>query len=45
MEYLNMKDRKSIMSHINKLLEIGLLSRTIPDKPRSKYQKYVTINQ
>ena len=41
--YLGRKDRKNLMVYINRLLEQGRVARTIPDKPRSKSQKYITI--
>ena len=40
---IGLKDRKNLMKHINKLIKIGKLFRTIPDKPNSKNQKYVSI--
>ena len=43
LEHLGLKDRKSLMKHINRLLEQGRIARTLPDKPTSRAQKYVTI--
>lgn len=41
--YLGLKDRKNLMKYVNALLEQGRLARTIPDKPTSQNQKYITI--
>ena len=43
MELLQYKDRKTVRNHLNKLLEQGRIAMTIPDKPKSKYQKYIAI--
>ena len=43
LEYLGLKDRKNLMVHITHLLEQGRMARTIPDKPRSNNQRYITI--
>lgn len=41
--YLGLKDRKSLMIYIRRLLEQGRIARTIPDKPNSSHQKYIAI--
>lgn len=42
-EYLNFKERKSARKYVVPLLEEGRLALTIPDKPKSRLQKYITI--
>ena len=42
LEYLKLSDRKNLRTkYLNPLLTSGQLKMTIPDKPRSKQQKYV----
>jgi len=41
--YLGLKDRKNLMVYIKKLLVQGRIAQTIPDKPTSSKQKYITI--
>ena len=42
LEYLKLSDRKNLRTkYLNPLLAAGQLKMTIPDKPRSKQQKYV----
>lgn len=43
MEALGLKERKSARRHIKPLVERGRLAMTLPDKPKSKNQKYITI--
>ena len=42
-EFLNLKEKKSARRHVKPLLESGRLAMTLPDKPNSKNQKYITI--
>lgn len=42
-EYLGFKQRKSVRKYLNPLLEQGRIAMTVPGKPQSKNQKYVTI--
>lgn len=38
---LNLYDRKHLrLSYLNPALELGLVEMTLPDKPKSKLQKY-----
>jgi len=43
MEVLGFKERKSARRYVKPLLEQGRLAMTLPDKPQSKNQKYITI--
>ena len=46
MEYIGLKHRPTFMyDYLNPLLEKDKLQMTIPDKPKSRNQKYVTILQ
>lgn len=40
---LGLKDKRSIHKRINQLLEQGRIAMTVPDKPNSPNQKYITI--
>ncbi len=42
-ESLGYKYRKTVHKYLDPLLEQGRLARTIPDKPNSKNQKYITV--
>lgn len=42
-EFLGYKEKKSVRKHIKPLLEQGRLAMTLPDRPNSKNQKYITI--
>ena len=42
-EMLGYKDKRSVRKLLNPMLEIGRISRTIPEKPNSKSQKYITV--
>ena len=42
-ELLGLKEKKSVRRHIKPLLEQGRLAMTLPDRPNSKNQKYITI--
>ena len=39
---LGYKDKKTTRKYLNPLLRDGLLARTVPDKPNSRNQKYLT---
>lgn len=44
LDFLGLKDRKYIMKSVIKpLLDEGVLRRTLPDKPNSRFQKYIAV--
>ena len=40
--YLGYKDKKTTRKYLNPLMKEGLLGRTVPDKPNSRNQRYLT---
>ncbi len=42
-EILGYKDKKTVRKYIKPMVEQGRLAMTIPDKPNSRNQKYVTV--
>lgn len=40
---LGYKDKKTIRKYLNPLIEQGRIAMTIPDKPNSKNQKYISV--
>lgn len=43
-DILGFKERKSVLRYLRPLTEQGRIAMTVPDKPNSRNQKYVTIN-
>lgn len=41
-DLLGYRDKKTIRKYLNPLLSEGLLARTVPDKPNSRNQRYIT---
>jgi len=41
MAQIGLRKRDHVTAHVKTLIQAGLLSPTIPDKPRSRLQKYV----
>lgn len=41
--FWGLKEKKSVRRHIRPLIDQGRLAMTLPDKPNSKNQKYITI--
>ena len=42
-EYLRYKDKRSVRKIIDPLLKLSRLAMTVPDKPNSRNQKYISI--
>mgnify|MGYP002624794892 CR=1 FL=1 len=42
-DVLGFKERKSVSKYLTPLLEQGRIAMTLPDKPNSSKQKYITI--
>ena len=42
-KHLKYKQKKSVRKHLIPLVEQGRLAMTVPDKPNSRFQKYVSI--
>ena len=42
-EHLGYKEKRTTRKYLNPLIEQGRVARTIPDKPNSSKQKYITI--
>lgn len=42
-DMLKYKDKKTVRKYLNPLVEQGRIAMTIPDKPNSRNQKYVTV--
>ena len=45
LEYLGLKDIKNLREHLKRLVSQDRLARTIPDKPSSRNQKYITVKE
>lgn len=43
-EWLGYKEKKTVRKYLAPLLEQGRIAMTIPDKPNSRLQKYITIH-
>ena len=42
-ELLGYRDKKTVRKYLQPLLLDGWLARTVPDKPNSRNQKYITV--
>ena len=40
---LGYKDKKTVRKYLDPLLDDGRIAMTIPDKPNSRNQKYITV--
>lgn len=43
--FLGIKERKNVRKHLHALIEQGRLAMTLPERPSSRYQKYITIQE
>lgn len=43
MQMLGYKERKTVRKYLNPLIKQGRVAMTVPDKPNSKNQKYITL--
>ena len=43
MNELGYKDKKTVRKYLDPLVKQGRIAMTIPDKPTSRNQKYITI--
>ena len=41
--YLGYKEKKTVRKYLSPLLEQGRIAMTVPEKPNSRNQKYITI--
>ena len=41
--YLGFKEKKTVRKYLKPLVDLGRIAMTIPDKPNSRNQKYITI--
>jgi ATP-dependent DNA helicase RecG len=46
MVFLKLRHRENFMEKVlHPLIDAGLIERTIPDKPRSRLQKYISVKK
>ena len=43
-KWLGYKEKKTVRKYLAPLLEQGRIAMTVPDKPNSRLQKYITIH-